>query len=313
MNPTAQHTQLLKEEAQRLGFDFVGIAKAEFMEEEARRLEQWLQQGLHGEMQYLEGHFDKRVDPTLLVPGAKSVVSLLYNYATPLKQKDPLAPKISTYAYGKDYHHVIKEKLKTLLAFLQEKIGEVNGRCFVDSAPVLERDWAKRAGTGWVGKNTLLIHPKAGSNFFLAELILDLTLEPDGPMKNYCGTCRRCIDACPTEAISPQGYLLDASKCISYLTIELRSAIPNEFAGKMDNWMFGCDVCQDVCPWNRFSKPHQEPAFEPSEALLNMSRENWEELTEEVFQKVFQQSAVKRTKYQGLKRNIDFLRQDQRE
>jgi epoxyqueuosine reductase len=259
-------------------------------------------------MQYLEGHFDKRVDPTLLVPGAKSVVSLLYNYATTDEQQDPAAPKISKYAYGADYHFVIKDRLKTLLSFVQAQIGEINGRCFVDSAPVLERDWAKRAGTGWVGKNTLLIHPKAGSYFFLAELILDLELDYDGPMKDYCGTCTRCIDACPTEAISPQGYLLDGSKCISYLTIELRSALPEDFQGKMDNWMFGCDVCQDVCPWNRFSKPHQEPAFLPNGELLQLSKQDWEELTEEVFQRVFKKSAVKRTKFQGLKRNIDFLK-----
>jgi epoxyqueuosine reductase len=308
MNRTAQYTALLKQEAQRLGFDFVGIARAEYMEEEARHLEQWLNQGFQGEMQYLEGHFDKRVDPTLLVPGAKSVVSLLYNYATTDEQQDPAAPKISKYAYGADYHFVIKDRLKTLLSFVQAQIGEINGRCFVDSAPVLERDWAKRAGTGWVGKNTLLIHPKAGSYFFLAELILDLELDYDGPMKDYCGTCTRCIDACPTEAISPQGYLLDGSKCISYLTIELRSALPEDFQGKMDNWMFGCDVCQDVCPWNRFSKPHQEPAFLPNGELLQLSKQDWEELTEEVFQRVFKKSAVKRTKFQGLKRNIDFLK-----
>lgn len=304
----AQHTHLLKQEAHRLGFSFVGIAKAEQMDEEARRLEAWLKNGMHGQMGYMANHFDKRTDPTKLVPGAKSVVSLLYNHHNPEKQRDPEAPKISQYAYGEDYHFVIKRKLKTLLQFIQENIGEVAGRCFVDSAPVLERDWAKRAGTGWVGKNTLLIHPKQGSYFFLAELIIDLELDHDGPMKDYCGTCRRCIDACPTEAIAPEGYVVDGSKCISYLTIELKEAIPEEFRGKMANWAFGCDICQEVCPWNRFAQKHEEPAFEPHPALLEMKKEDWEEITEEVFREIFRRSAVKRTKYRGLKRNIDFLK-----
>jgi len=285
----------------------LGFAKAEFMDEEARHLEAWLNRGYHGQMHYMANHFDKRVDPRELVPGAKSVVSLVYNYHNPVKQADPEAPKISQYAYGKDYHFVIKDKLKSLLHFIEEKIGQVDGRCFVDSAPVLERDWAKRAGLGWTGRHTLLIHPKAGSYFFLAELIIDLELEYDAPMRDYCGTCRRCIDACPTEAISPQGYLLDGSKCISYLTIELREAIPDAFKGKMDNWMFGCDVCQEVCPWNRFSTPHQEPDFEPHPDLLSMKKTDWEEVTQEVFNQVFKQSAVKRTKLEGLKRNITFL------
>jgi len=304
-----QRTYRIKAEAKRLGFSFVGIAKAEHMDEEAQRLEAWLHQGMHGKMQYMENHFEKRVDPTKLVPGAKSVVSLMYNYYTEKEQTDPEAPKISKYAYGEDYHFVIKRKLKDLLHFIREEIGEVNGRCFVDSAPVLERDWARRAGVGWVGKNTLLIHPKAGSYFFLAELIIDLELTPDSPMKDYCGTCTRCIEACPTDAISPQGYLVDGSKCISYLTIELRDAIPDEFQGKMENWMFGCDICQEVCPWNRFSKPHHEPAFEPHPDLLEMDERDWQELTEEVFKKVFKKSAVKRTKYEGLRRNIAFLKE----
>ena len=307
MNLCTRYTDLLKQEARRLGFSFVGISCAERMDEEARRLEEWLSKGFHGEMKYMENHFEKRIDPRELVPGAKSVVTLMYNYFTEKKQEDPQAPKLSQYAYGKDYHIVVKDKLKELLAFLREEVGDVQGRCFVDSAPVLERDWAKRSGVGWVGKNTLLIHPRAGSYFFLAELIIDLDLEPDGPMKDYCGTCRRCIDACPTEAISPEGYLLDGSKCISYLTIELKEAIPESFRGKMDNWMFGCDVCQDVCPWNRFSKPHKEPAFEPHPDLLSMGRSDWVELTEEVFREVFRNSAVKRAKYGGLKRNIRFL------
>lgn len=310
MSNTAKHTRLLKQEAYRLGFSFVGVSKAAFMEEEARRLEEWLHRGFHGQMHYMEHHFDKRVDPRKLVPGAKTVVTLLYNYHTEKEQADPEAPKISKYAYGQDYHQVIKQKLRDLVAILQETVGEIDGRVFVDSAPVLERDWARRSGVGWIGKNTLLIHPKAGSYFFLAELIIDLELEPDGPMKDYCGTCRRCIDACPTEAISPEGYLLDGSKCISYLTIEFKEAIPESFQGKMENWMFGCDICQEVCPWNRFAQPHQEPAFEPHPDLLEMSKREWQELTEGVFQKLFKGSAVKRTKFAGLKRNIAFLEEN---
>ncbi|HRK82536.1 MAG TPA: tRNA epoxyqueuosine(34) reductase QueG [Saprospiraceae bacterium] len=305
----AQHTRLIREEAHRLGFAFVGFARAERMDEEAIRLEAWLQQGFHGQMGYMENYFEQRVDPRLLVDGARSVVSLVYNYYPEKKQVDPQAPQLAKYAYGEDYHFVLKSKLRALLEFIQTEIGEVNGRCFVDSAPILERDWARRAGTGWVGKNTLLIHPKAGSFFFLAELILDLELQYDGPIKDYCGTCTRCIDACPTDAIAPQGYLMDGSKCISYLTIELRDALPEAFRGQMDNWMFGCDICQDVCPWNRFSKPHQEPAFEPHPDLLDMTKADWEDLTEEVFQKVFRRSAVKRTKYGGLRRNIEFLKE----
>lgn len=307
---STQRTRLVKEEAYRLGFSFVGVARAEYMEEEARRLEEWLNRGLHGSMQYMENHFEKRVDPTKLVPGAKTVVSLLYNYQSEVKQADPSAPKISRYAYGEDYHFVIKRKLKDLLRFIRDEIGDVEGRLFVDSAPVMERDWARRAGNGWVGKHTLLIHPKAGSYFFLAELISDLELEIDGPIKDYCGSCRRCIDACPTDAIAPRGYLLDASRCISYLTIELREAIPEEFQSKMENWMFGCDICQQVCPWNRFAKPHEEPSFLPSAELLTMKREDWEELTETVFRSVFRRSAVKRTGYEGLRRNIRFLKKE---
>lgn len=277
------------------------------MDEEARRLEQWLNQGFHGEMQYMENHFEKRIDPTKLVPGAKSVIVLMHNYFQQEKQKKD-APKIARYAYGEDYHFVLKRKLKDLIYFIEENIGEINGRCFVDSAPVMERDWAKHAGIGWTGKNTLLINPKAGSYFFLSELIIDLELVADSPIKDYCGTCTRCIDACPTEAISPTGYLLDGSKCISYLTIELKNNIPESFRGKMENWLFGCDICQEVCPWNRFSKPHNEPAFEPHPDLLKMDKQEWEEITEEVFQKLFKKSAVKRTKFTGLKRNIDFLK-----
>jgi len=302
-----KYTQIIRQEALDLGFSHIGIAKAEQMDEEARRLEAWLNQGHHGKMSYMANHFDKRIDPRKLVEGAKSVISLTYNYHNETEQTDPEAPKISQYAYGKDYHFVVKNKLKSLLAYIREEVGEVNGRCFVDSAPVLERDWAKRSGVGWVGKHTLLIHPKVGSYFFLAELIIDLDLTTDNPMRDHCGTCTRCIDACPTEAISPEGYVMDGSKCISYLTIELKDAIPTEFEDKMEGWMFGCDICQQVCPWNRFARPHNEPEFEPHPDLLDMTKQDWVEITEEVFRKVFKKSAVKRTKYAGLKRNIDFL------
>lgn len=302
-----ERTVLIKALAHELGFAHIGIARAEMMEPEARRLEAWLNKDYHGKMTYMENHFEKRVDPTKLVPGAKSVVTLLYNYFPEKTQQDESSPKIAKYAYGRDYHFILKDKLKTFLKKINESIGEVNGRCFVDSAPVLERDWARRSGLGWIGKNTLLIHPKKGSYFFLAELIIDLELEVDAPIKDFCGTCTRCIDACPTEAISPQGYILDGSKCISYLTIELKESIPKSFEGKMDDWMFGCDICQDVCPWNRFSEPHSEPGFEPHPDLLSMSEKDWIELTREVFQKVFKKSAVKRTKFEGLKRNINFL------
>jgi epoxyqueuosine reductase len=302
-----RNTDLIRAEAQRLGFEFVGFARAERLEEEARKLEAWLQQGAHGKMAYMENHFDLRIDPTRLVPGAKSVICLTFNYFTPEKQHDPEAPKISRYAYGEDYHHVVKDRLNALLAFMQEQIGEINGRCFVDSAPVLEREWARRAGIGWNGRNTLTIHPRRGSNFFLAEIICDLPLLYDDPIRDHCGTCRRCIDACPTQAISQEGYLLDASRCISYLTIELREEIPREFQDQTDNWMFGCDVCQDVCPWNRFAKQHEEPGFEPHPDLLDMTKRDWIELTEETFGRVFRKSAVKRAKFAGLQRNIRFL------
>lgn len=302
-----QRTQWIKATAQQLGFFYCGISKADFLEEEAKQLEHWLNQQKHGKMQYMENHFDKRVDPRLLVPGAKSVVSLLLNYFPTQTQEDEDAPKLSKYAYGKDYHFVIKDKLKSFLTAIQESIGEVAGRVFVDSAPVMDKAWAKRSGLGWIGKNTNLINPKAGSFFFIAELIIDLELIPDGPIKDYCGTCTRCIDACPTDALNTP-YQIDATKCISYLTIELKDQLlPSEFKGKMDNWMFGCDICQDVCPWNRFSTPHKEPAFDPHTSLLKMNKTDWHDLTEEVFQELFKKSAVKRTKYKGLKRNIDFL------
>jgi epoxyqueuosine reductase len=302
----ANATLKIRAEANRLGFEFVGFAKAERMDAEAKRLENWLNKGYHGKMQYMENHFEKRIDPTKLVEGAKTIVSLTYNYFPKEKQHDD-APKIAKYAYGEDYHVVVKDKLQSLIYFINQEIGAVNGRCFVDSAPVLERDWAKRAGVGWIGKNTLLLHPKRGSFFFLAELIIDLELVYDEPMRDYCGTCTKCIDACPTEAIKSEGILLDASKCISYLTIELKDAIPKEFKDKMENWAFGCDICQDVCPWNRFSKTHDEPRFEPQSLFIEMQQKEWQEITSDVFQTLFNKSAIKRAKYEGLMRNIRFL------
>lgn len=306
MNLKATYTQMIKNKAYDLGFMYCGISKAGFLEEEAPRLEKWLQEQRNGKMDYMSNHFDKRLNPTLLVDDAKSVVSLLLNYY-PQEQQENTDFKISKYAYGTDYHYVIKDKLKELYAFINDEIGEVGGRMFVDSAPVMDKAWAKKSGLGWIGKNSNLIHPKEGSFFFIAELILDLELEEDGPIKDYCGRCTKCIDACPTEAII-EPYVVDGSKCISYLTIELKDAlIPGEFHSKMDNWMFGCDVCQDVCPWNRFSKAHGESAFLPHPHLLNMNQTDWKDLTEEVFRELFKNSAVKRTKYTGLMRNIQTL------
>ncbi len=299
------HTKQIKDEAKRLGFLSCGISEAGFLEEEAPRLENWLNQNMHGEMRYMENHFDKRLDPRLLLDGAKSVISLLLNYYPSETQKDLEAPKISKYAYGTDYHFVIKDKLKELLHFIQEEIGEVGGRAFVDSAPVLDKAWAIKSGLGWMGKHTNVLSKQVGSFFFIAELILDLELVYDTPVTDHCGNCTACIDACPTEAIT-EPYVVDGSKCISYFTIELKEQIPTTFKGKLDNWMFGCDVCQDVCPWNRFSKSHNEPLFNPHPDLLSMTKRDWEEITEEVFKKIFKKSAVKRTKFSGLKRNITF-------
>ena len=302
-----KYKQLIKSKAAELGFFHCGFSKADFLEEEAPRLESWLKHNFHGKMSYMENHFDKRLDPRLLVEGSNTVISLLLNYFPSETQKDADAPKISKYAYGEDYHFVIKDKLHELIQFMQDEIGEVNGRAFVDSAPVMDKVWAKKSGLGWIGKNTNLIHPKEGSFFFIAELITDLQIEPDGPIKDYCGTCTRCIDACPTEAIV-QPYLVDGSKCISYLTIELKDEIlPKEFAGKMENWMFGCDVCQDVCPWNRFAKATTEERFQPALSLLDLTKSDWHNLEKETFQNLFKNSAVKRTKFSGLKRNILFL------
>ncbi|MDC7994660.1 tRNA epoxyqueuosine(34) reductase QueG [Altibacter sp. HG106] len=306
MTNRSAHTSAIKKEAKRLGFLSCGVSKAEFLEEEAPRLEAWLNKQYHGEMGYMENHFDKRLDPTLLVPGAKSVVSLLLNYFPKEQQRDD-SYKISKYAYGTDYHFVIKDKLKTLLHYIQETIGAVHGRVFVDSAPVLDKAWAVRSGLGWMGKHSNVLTKQTGSFYFIAELIIDLELEYDTPVTDHCGSCTACIDACPTQAIV-QPYVVDGSKCISYATIELKESIPSDFSGHMDDWMFGCDVCQDVCPWNRFSKAHREPLFQPKPALLQYSKKEWEELTEEVFQELFRKSAVKRTKYSGLKRNINFLK-----
>jgi epoxyqueuosine reductase len=296
--------------ASALGFNFCGISKAEFLRDEAPQLEEWLKRGYHGQMHYMENHFDKRLDPTLLVPGAKSVISLIYNYypEKDLAKKNP--QKIAKYAYGEDYHFVIKDKLAEFLQRLREQIGEVQGRAFVDSGPVMERAWARKSGIGWIGKNSLLLNKSMGSFFFLAELIVDLELVYDGPVKDYCGTCTACMDACPTDAI-PQPYVVDGSKCISYFTIELKEEIPSSVKGKFENWIFGCDICQDVCPWNSFSKPHQEARFAPHQDLEHMTPHDWKEITDEVFQKLFKKSAVKRTKLEGLKRNVRFVANDE--
>lgn len=301
----AKYTNLIKEEAIRLGFMSCGISKAGFLEEEAPRLEEWLNKNRNGKMSYMENHFDKRLDPTKLVDGSKSVISLLLNYY-PDKVQNPESYKISKYAYGKDYHFVIKDKLKSLLQFIQSEIGEVAGRAFVDSAPVLDKAWAAKSGLGWIGKNSNLLSKKAGSFFFIAELIVDLELKEDTPVTDHCGTCTACIDACPTNAIV-EPYKVDGSKCISYFTIELKDELPNSFKNTFEDWMFGCDICQDVCPWNRFSKPHNEPLFDPHPDLLKFDKKDWQEITRETFNEIFRKSAVKRTKFEGLKRNIKFL------
>lgn len=298
-------TKLVKQEAQALGFSFCGIARAEFLEEEAPRLEAWLNQGMHGQMHYMANHFDKRLDPTKLVDGAKSVISLVYNYYPEKDLTKDGNLKIAKYAYGKDYHFVIKHKLKSLLQEIISHTGDINARVFVDSAPVHERAWAAKTGLGWIGKNSLLLNKSMGSFFFLAEIILDVDMDYDSPMRDHCGTCTKCMDACPTDAI-PKPYVVDGSKCISYLTIELKEAIPPSFQGQFEDWVFGCDICQDVCPWNRFAEPHKEPEFAPHPDLQEMTREDWKELTEEVFREIFRKSAVKRTKFNGLRRNIDF-------
>lgn len=309
MNTTvrAKYTEMIKAEAKRLGFMACGVSKAEFLEEEAPRLEYYLENNMHGNMSYMENHFDKRLDPTLLVPGSKSVISLLYNYYPSQVQRSD-SYKISKYAYGTDYHFVIKDKLRELMAFIHDSIGEVHGRVFVDSAPVLDKAWAAKSGLGWVGKHTLLLRKQEGSFFFVCEMILDLELEYDTPVTDHCGSCTACIDACPTGAIVEE-RVVDGSKCISYFTIELRDEIPLSEKGKFEDWIFGCDICQDVCPWNRFSKSHSQPLFNPHPDLLSMSKKDWEEITEEVFRELFRKSAVKRTKFAGLKRNIRFVKE----
>jgi epoxyqueuosine reductase len=307
INTKDKYTQLIKAESKRLGFLSCGISKAGFLEEEAPRLENWLNQNMNGQMSYMENHFDKRLDPTKLVEGAKSVISLLLNYY-PSELQNPEAYKISKYAYGQDYHHVIKEKLKELLFFIQAEIGEVSGRAFVDSAPVLDKAWAAKSGLGWIGKNSNLITQKAGSFYFIAELIVDLDLEYDTATTDHCGSCTACLDACPTEAIVAP-YVVDGSRCISYFTIELKDNLPQEMKGKFDDWMFGCDVCQDVCPWNRFSKPHSEPLLKASPEILKFSKSDWDEITYDTFQQVFKNSALKRSKFEGVLRNINFLKE----
>jgi epoxyqueuosine reductase len=302
-----KQTKLIKQLASEFGFNFCGIAQATKLDDDARRLELWLNKGMHGNMQYMERYFDLRIDPRQLVPGAKSVITLLLNYF-PKDKQDAGTLKISKYAFGKDYHEVIREKLNKLIESIKINVGEIHGRGFVDSAPVLERTWAQRSGLGWVGKNGNLINKENGSFFFIATLITDLDLEPDEPFaKDYCGTCTRCIDACPTDAILP-GKIVDGSKCISYFTIELKNMlIPTEMKGKFENWAFGCDICQDVCPWNRFSKPTNEIEFTPLPGILNISTKEWEAMTEEKFKSIFRHSALNRSKLKGIQRNLKFL------
>ena len=304
-----RHTELIKSKALDLGFSFCGISKAEFLKDEAPQLEEWLKRNYQGKMSYLENHFEKRLDPRLLVPGAKSIISLIYNYFPKSDLGRTHELKVSKYAYGEDYHIVVKEKLNALIQSIRDDIGDVGGRAFVDSAPVMERAWAKRSGIGWIGKNSLLLNREMGSFFFLAELILDLDLEYDNAIKDYCGSCTACMDACPTDAIA-EPYVVDGSKCISYFTIELKDEIPAEVKGKFSNWIFGCDICQDVCPWNSFSKPHNEERFQPSPEFQGMTKQQWIEITEEVFKEVFGKSALQRTKFSGLKRNVSFVISD---
>jgi epoxyqueuosine reductase len=306
INNKEKYTQLIKAEAKRLGFFSCGISKAGFLEEEAPRLEKWLNQNRHGQMSYMEDYFDKRLDPTLLVEDGKSVISLLLNYY-PSEFQNEESYKISKYAYGKDYHNVIKKKLKKLLNTIKREIGDVSGRAFIDFAPVMEKAWAAKSGLGWLGKNNNLLTKQVGSFYFIAELIIDLELEYDHATTDHCGSCTACIDACPTQAII-QPYVVDGSKCISYFTIELKDNLPQEMKGKLDDWVFGCDVCQDVCPWNKFSKPHKEPYFTPNKEILSFTKKDWEEITEDTFNKVFKGSAVNRTQLSGFKRNIQFIK-----
>ena len=307
MNNKEKNTTLIKSFAASLGFDHCGIARAEQLDEDARRLEKWLNKGMQGSMRYMENHFDLRTDPRKLVPGARSVITLLLNYFPGAKQP-AVAPKVSKYAYGRDYHLVIREKLKEMTGMIRQQIGEITGRGFVDSAPVLEKTWAQRSGLGWVGRNGNLINKDSGSFFFIATLITDLELNYDTPFsRDYCGTCTKCIDACPTEAIT-EGKVVDGSKCISYFTIELKDAlIPEGMKGRFDDWIFGCDVCQDICPWNRFSTLTSEPAFTPIPEILDFTKSDWDDLTSESFDRIFTNSPLKRTKFEGIKRNLHFI------
>lgn len=304
MQSTTKRTHFIKSVASRLGFTYCGISKARFLEEEANHLDEWLRRGYQGRMTYMENYHDMRLDPAKLVPGAKSVISLIFNYYPNTDLARDGEFKIAKYAYGEDYHFVVKDKLKQLLSEIRDTVGDINGRAFVDSAPVMERAWAAQGGIGWVGKNSLLLNQTMGSFFFLAELIIDLELEYDGPVGDYCGTCTACMDACPTDAITAP-YVVDGSKCISYFTIELKEEIPKDYQGRFQDWIFGCDICQDVCPWNRFARPTREPRFEASPELTNMTRQEWIEITRETFERVFKKSPLKRTKFEGLKRNVN--------
>jgi len=313
MLPKSQYSNFIKKAALEVGFDFCGISKADFLEEQAPRLEKWLRKGMNGEMQYMNHYFDKRLDPRKLVEGSKSVISVLLNYYPEKTQEDETAPKLSKYAYGKDYHFVIKDKLTEMVNKMQKEIGQFSARVFTDSAPIMDKVWAEKSGLGWIGKHSNLLNKKMGSFFFIGEIICDLELEPDGPVTDHCGTCTKCIDACPTNAIT-ESYIVDGSKCISYATIELKAAlkIPDTFKTKMENWAFGCDICQDVCPWNRFSTPNKTKAFDPNPKLLSMNKNEWKEITEEVFNEVFKLSAVQRPKYKGLMRNLKFLEKEEK-
>lgn len=308
MIPKSEYSTFIKKISKEVGFDYCGISKAGFLEEQAPRLENWLRQGKHGEMKYMEHYFDLRLDPTKLVEGSKSVISVLLNYYPEKTQEDETAPKLSKYAYGKDYHFVIKDKLTEMVKKMQQGIGNFQARVFTDSAPIMDKVWAEKSGLGWMGKHTNLINKKMGSFFFIGEIICDIELEPDGPVTDHCGDCTKCIDACPTDAIT-DSYMVDGSKCISYATIELKATlnIPKEFKNKMENWAFGCDICQDVCPWNRFSTPHSTNSFNPDPKLLSMNNKEWKDITEDVFNEIFKMSAVQRPKYKGLMRNLKFL------
>jgi len=306
MNKKNQYTRIIKDIARTCGFDFCGISKAEQLDSEANHLENWLNNNYHGKMKWMENHFEKRTDPRMLVPNSKSVISLLYNYY-PEENFDSQKLKISKYAYGEDYHFVIKDKLKTMMYAIKQQIGEVEGRVFVDSAPVLDRAWAAKSGLGWIGKNSMLINKQQGSYYFIAELILNIELEYDRPTTDHCGTCTACIDACPTDAILEE-RVIDSNKCISYLTIELKENIPNAYKDQMEGWVFGCDICQDVCPWNRFSKPHSQDKFRPSATLNNLHIHEWKDLTHDVFKDVFRKSAIKRAGYIKLRENIEFTK-----